>query len=59
MVLKTKTYDVGSSSESDDNNSIENEEKQIIKPQKEMVFEIDEDDSEDENIKDEEGEGEW
>jgi len=44
MVLKSKTYDVGSSSESDDNNS--NDGAQITKPQKEMVFEIDEDDSE-------------
>ena len=59
MVLKSKTYDVGSSSESDDNNS--NDEAQITKPQKEMVFEIDEDDSEqDAKIQaDQEGEGEW
>ena len=52
MVLKTKTYDVGSSSDSDEN---ENSDK-VIRPQKEMVFEIDEDDSENNDMEDQGGE---
>ena len=46
MVLKTKTYDVGSSV-SDVSVSDNEQEQKITKPQKEMVFEIDEDDSDD------------
>ena len=46
MVLKSKTYDVGSSV-SDISLSDNEQEHKITKPQKEMVFEIDDDDSDD------------
>ena len=46
MVLKSKTYDVGSSESDDSSDQIISSSKPI-KPQKEMVFQIDEDDSDD------------
>jgi len=50
MVLKTKTYDVGSSSGSDVSDvSMSEDEAKTTKPEKEMVFEIEEDDSEENN----------